>query len=160
MVNNPRFLWAPLNGSPGVRLRKNLGVNLQESNTKEGQHAGDENAARKFAEELGYLPLALERAAAFIIELRWSFDKYQERLRKLLDHRRVGATRYPASVAKTWNITLERLNPFGRTLLRLAAWFAPDAIPRGIFSANPTIFSESLDESIEDFDITIEEALR
>jgi hypothetical protein len=28
--------------------------------------------------------LLLEQAAAFIIELRWSFDKYRERLRKLL----------------------------------------------------------------------------
>ena len=92
---------------------------LQDRVAKEGQHAGDETAARKLAEELGFLPLALEQAAAFIIELRWSFDKYRERLRKLLDRHREGATRYPASVAKTWNITLERLNPLARALLRL-----------------------------------------
>jgi hypothetical protein len=53
---------------------------LQDRVAKEGQHAGDENAARKLAEELGFLPLALEQAAAFVIELRWSFDKYRERL--------------------------------------------------------------------------------
>jgi hypothetical protein len=117
---------------------------LQDRVVKEGQHAGDETAARKLAEELGILPLALEQAAAFIIELHWSFDKYRERLRKLLDRHREGATRYPASVAKTWNITLERLNPLARTLLRLAAWFGPDAMPRGILSADPTILSEGL----------------
>ena len=110
-------------------------------------------------QELGFLPLALEQAAAFIIELRWSFDKYRERLRKLLDRHREGATRYPASVAKTWNITLERLNPLARALLRFAAWFGPDAIPRGIFSADPAILSEGLGESIEDLDLAIEEAL-
>jgi tetratricopeptide (TPR) repeat protein len=62
-------------------------------------------------------------------------------------------------VAKTWNITLERLNPLGRALLRFAAWFGPDAMPRGIFSADPIILSEGLGESIEDLDLAIEEAL-
>ena len=132
---------------------------LQDRVAKEGQHAGDETAAQKLAEELGFLPLALEQAAAFVIELRWSFDKYRLRLRKLLDRHREGATRYPASVAKTWNITLERLNPLARALLRFAAWFGPDAMPRGIFSADPTIFLEGLGESIKDLDLAIEEAL-
>jgi tetratricopeptide (TPR) repeat protein len=62
-------------------------------------------------------------------------------------------------VAKTWNITLERLSLLARALLRLAACFAPDAMPRGIFSAVPTILSEGLGESIEDLDLAIEEAL-
>jgi hypothetical protein len=94
-----------------VFLPEDAACYLHDRVAKEGQHAGDETAARKLAEELGFLPLALEQAAAFMIELRWSFDKYRERLRKLLDRHREGATRYPASVAKTWNITLERLNP-------------------------------------------------
>jgi hypothetical protein len=130
---------------------------LQDRVAKEGQQAGDRNAARKLAEELGFLPLALEQAVAFIIELRWSFDKYRERLRKLLDRHREGATRYPASVGKTWNITLESLTPLARALLRLAAWFGPDDIPRGIFSVDLTILSEGLGESVED--LAIEEAL-
>jgi tetratricopeptide (TPR) repeat protein len=132
---------------------------LQDRVAKEGQDAGDETAVRKLAEDLGFLPLALEQAAAFIIELRWSFDKYRERLPKLLDRQREGATRYPASVAKTWDITLERPNPLARALLRFAAWFGPDAIPRDIFSADPAILSEALGESIEDLDLAIEEAL-
>jgi TIR domain/NB-ARC domain len=140
-----------------VLLPEDAACYLQDRVAKEGQHAGDETAARKLAEELGFLPLALEQAAAFIIELRWSFDKYRERLRKLLDRHREGATRYPASVAKTWNITLERLNPLARALLRFAAWFGSDAMPRGIFSADSTILSEGLGESIED--LAIEEAL-
>jgi hypothetical protein len=89
----------------------------------------------------------------------WSFDKYRDRLRKLLDRHGEGTTRYQASVAKTWNITLEGLNPLARALLRFAAWFGPDAIPRDIFSVGPTILSEGLGESIEDLDLAIEEAL-
>jgi NB-ARC domain len=69
------------------------------------------------------------------------------------------AARYPASVAKTWDITLERLNPLARALLRFATWFGPDAIPRGIFSADPTTLPEGLGESVEDLDLAIEEAL-
>lgn len=67
-----------------VLLPEDAACYLQDRVAKEGQHAGDETAARTLAEELGFLPLALEQAAAFIIELRWSFDKYRERLRKLL----------------------------------------------------------------------------
>jgi hypothetical protein len=49
----------------------------------ERQHeAGDETAARNLAEELGRLPLALEQAAAFLIEVRWGFDQYREQLRE------------------------------------------------------------------------------
>ena len=39
------------------------------------------------------------------------------------------------------------------------AWFGPDAMHRGIFSADPIILSEGLGESIEDLDLAIEEAL-
>jgi hypothetical protein len=60
-------------------------------------------------------------------------------------------------VGKTWNITLESLTPLARALLRLAAWFGPDDIPRGIFSVDLTILSEGLGESVED--LAIEEAL-
>jgi hypothetical protein len=73
---------------------------------KEGYDAGDETAARQLAEALGCLPLALEQAAAFLIELRWSFDTYREYLRsarpELLSYQVEGGTLYPASVAKTW----------------------------------------------------------
>jgi hypothetical protein len=115
---------------------------------KAGHLAGDETSARALAKELGYLPLALEQAAAFLIELRWTFDQCRAQFRSarpdLLDVCREGATRYPASVAKTWSMTLERLSPLARILLRLVAWLAPDAIPRGIFCADHRILSEAL----------------
>jgi tetratricopeptide (TPR) repeat protein len=121
---------------------------LQHRVAKEGQHAGDETAARRLAEELGFLPLALEQAAAFIIEVHWSFDKYCEHFSKarpeLLSYEVEGATRYANSVAKTWSISLERLSPLSRALLRLTAWFATEAIPRRIFTADKAFLSKAL----------------
>jgi hypothetical protein len=130
----------------------------------ERQHeAGDETTARKLAEELGYLPLALEQAASFIVEMRWSFAKYQEQFRdarlELLSERGEGGTRYPASVAKTWSITVEQLGPLARALLRIAAWFAPDAIPCEIFSADKEVLSEVLSEQAIVSNLAIEKAL-
>jgi hypothetical protein len=121
---------------------------LQARVAKEGHHAGDETAARKLAEELGFLPLALEQAASFVIETHFSFDQYQEYLHtarpELLNYKAEGATAYPTSVAKTWSITLERLSALARALLRLAAWFAPEAVPRGIFRAGEALLAEAL----------------
>jgi hypothetical protein len=137
---------------------------LQNRVGKEGHHADDDTAARKLAEELGNLPLALEQAGAFLIELRWSFDQYREQLRaarpELLGYQAEGGTLYPASVAKTWSITLERLSPLARTLLRLAAWLAPDDIPRSIFRADRYILFEALfGKNVTISDLTVEKAL-
>jgi hypothetical protein len=52
----------------------------------------------------------------------------------------------PASVAKTWSFTRHRLSPLARAILGIAAWFAPDAIPRGVFAADRSAFSEALVE--------------
>jgi tetratricopeptide (TPR) repeat protein len=130
---------------------------------KEGQHAGNKIAALKLAKELGCLPLALEQAAAFIIELRWSFDQYLQYFAnarsELLNYRVEGGTRYPASVAKTWSITLERLSPLARSLLRIAAWLVPDDIPRSIFRADHCVLSEALDENVTISDLAVDKAL-
>jgi tetratricopeptide (TPR) repeat protein len=134
--------------------------------SKEGlrHYVGGERGARLLALELGNLPLALEQAAGFIIELGWTFDKFREQLGKtrseLLNEQSEGGTRYPASIAKTWNITLDRLSPLARSLLRIAAWFAPDNIPGEIFSADKGVFLEALEESVDFSDLSIVKALR
>ena len=61
-----------------------LHVTSRIGSPKKATKPATKTTARKLAEELGYLPLALEQATAFIIALRWSFEKYRERLRKLL----------------------------------------------------------------------------
>jgi hypothetical protein len=131
----------------------------------ERQHeAGDEAAARKLAEELGNLPLALEQAASFLVEVRWDFGRYRERFREarpeLLSYEAEGATRYSASVAKTWSISLDQLTPLARGLLRIAAWWpATDAMPRGVFAAGRNVLSEALGGHVELSDIAIARAL-
>jgi len=137
---------------------------LQDRVAKEGHRAGDETAARSLALELGNLPLALEQAAAFIIEMRWSFDRYRQQLRdgrrELLGEHREGGTRYAASVAETWSISLDQLTPLARALLRIAAWwFATDAIPRGVFAADREVLSEALGDQATVSDLAIDKAL-
>jgi tetratricopeptide (TPR) repeat protein len=126
-------------------------------------NAGGDPTARGLAQELGHLPLALEQAASFIVEMRWSYMKYQDQFRdarlEILSEGREGGTHYPTSVAKTWSITLEELGPLARALLRIAAWFAPDAIPREIFSANKEVLLEVLTKETTISDLAIEKAL-
>jgi tetratricopeptide (TPR) repeat protein len=129
---------------------------------KDGHHAGDEAAARSLANDLGSLPLALEQAAAAIIEMRWSFDQYRQRLgnarSELLGERRERTSAYSASVPETWRITIDEVSALARDLLKVAAWFAPDAIPRGIFSADPSIASE-LGDRVDSSEPFIDRAL-
>jgi hypothetical protein len=130
---------------------------------KEYHSAGREASAQSLAHELGCLPLALEQAASFIVEMRWSFAKYQEQFRDarpdLLSEHREGGTRYLASVAKTWSITLDQLSLLARSLLRIAAWFAADAIPRSIFSADHNVLAEASSEEVTLSNLAIEKAL-
>jgi hypothetical protein len=129
---------------------------------KEGHPAGDETAAQKLAGELGYLPLALEQAASFLIDLRRSFDQYREHFGEarpeLLNFQAEGGT-YPASIAKTWGITLDRLCPLARALLRLAAWLAPDDILRGILCADHHVLAEVLGKEVTVSDFAVDKAL-
>jgi tetratricopeptide (TPR) repeat protein len=130
---------------------------------KENHKAGSEADAKLLAEELGNLPLALEQATAFIIEARWSFSRYREQFGKarpeLLSYEIEDGIEHPASVAKTWSITLVKLSLLARTLLRIAAWFAPDLIPRGIFLANGGVLSEALGQESVISHLAIDKAL-
>ena len=97
----------------------------------------DEEAAEKLAKELGYLPLALEQAAAYIANNQCSLAEYieeweneRQKVLKWYDERLMN---YPVSVAVTWQRTFDELKPSARTLLRLAAFLAPEMIPAAMF---------------------------
>jgi tetratricopeptide (TPR) repeat protein len=106
-----------------------------------GLAPNDENrdAANQLAEELGYLPLALEQAAAYITRTRCTLQQYRElyahHRRELLERGALGSTQYPASVATTWHTTVARLSPLAQDVLRLTAFLAPDSIPRELIAA-------------------------
>ena len=94
----------------------------------------DSQAATELAAELGGLPLALEQAAAYMQAAGESLAGYLalflRRRPDLLD--RGQPTGYPGTVATTWALAfarLERSAPGAAGLLRLLAFYAPEAVP-------------------------------
>jgi tetratricopeptide (TPR) repeat protein len=89
---------------------------------------------------LGYLPLAVEQAAAFCAETDTAPRAYLDLL-----------ARYPAdlyasaaeggdasrTMARIWHLSLDRMadEPITGQILRILAWYAPDAIPRSLLAS-------------------------
>ncbi|WP_344406665.1 FxSxx-COOH system tetratricopeptide repeat protein [Streptomyces longisporus] len=115
--------------------------------TRIATHAGprDLDGASELCAELGHLPLAVEQAAAYLAQNPLTPRAYLA----LLDEYPAemygdGAvvTPHEHTIAKIWNVTLDRitaLQPQAADLLRLLAWYAPDQIPVTILDglANP-----------------------
>ena len=108
--------------------------------TRTGRTAeGPERAAcDDLARELGYLPLALEQAAAYIAvpgagqNFAGYLRLYREATEELLACGALGSTEYPDPVITTWQATVAKLSPESRALLRLCAWYADTPIPRAL----------------------------
>ncbi|MFF5075812.1 tetratricopeptide repeat protein [Actinoplanes sp. NPDC000266] len=103
----------------------------------------DRPTAAELAEELGYLPLALQQAAGYLQQTRTPIATYLDWLRsqpeQVLNAIAVGA-RAERAVAQVWLVTLDRLQqrwPTATELLRLLACFAPDDVPRAYLVDEP-----------------------
>jgi hypothetical protein len=102
--------------------------------------SGDQLAAARVAEALGFLPLALEQAGAYVAETRIGLAAYLERLRRfpvLVLVKGRPRDRDPAdTVASTWQVSLERIQPVAgaEALLEVCAFLAPEDIPRELFA--------------------------
>jgi hypothetical protein len=87
--------------------------------------------AKKLAAALGHLPLALDHAGAYCRLTASSFDDYRERI----DARIAGAPKaaaYPASIAATFSLAIEKASAehaATEALLGFFAWLAPQHIP-------------------------------
>ena len=111
-------------------------------------HLTDEQA-RRIAEALGDLPLAMVQAAAHLADTATGVEDYlallAERTTELLTQ---GASAtYPISLAASVQITLDRLNaqsPAALQLLTLAAYLAPEPIPLALFTAHPAQLPDPL----------------
>jgi Tetratricopeptide repeat len=100
-----------------------------------GPARGTNGAAGELCAELGFLPLAIEQAGAYLAQAGATPREYLDLL-----------ARYPAAIyqaaaeggdaartiARIWHVTLDRLadGPLAGQVLRILAWYAPDGIPR------------------------------
>jgi Tetratricopeptide repeat len=94
----------------------------------------DREAAAELTAELGGLPLALAQAAAYIAATGQSLASYLTlfRQRRLELLSRGEPTGYGKTVATTWELAFKRVqqtSPSAAGLLRLLAFYAPDAVP-------------------------------
>ncbi|WP_167502977.1 tetratricopeptide repeat protein, partial [Streptomyces malaysiensis] len=97
-------------------------------------------AAQELADELGYLPLALEQAGAYIRRTRNTYSGYLYRLRthtaRMLNTPGNGDP-HSITIARTWRVTLDTIaerDPLAVHLLRVMAWLAPHDIPRDLLN--------------------------
>jgi tetratricopeptide (TPR) repeat protein len=114
----------------------------------------DPETARRLAETLGYLPLALEQASAYIAHHQMSLSAYleewQREREKVLRWYNADVMQYPASLAVTWQKTFEKLSPTAATILRLSAYLAPEPIPEEMFEHGASIVEESVQAFCEE----------
>ena len=108
-------VWTPAEGSD--YLQKRTG-------------ADDQHTALKLAELLGFLPLALEQAAAYIEEagigLHGYLTLWERHQTRLLEDRGLGDRE--RTVATIWEISfkrVERVSPGAVALLQLCAFMSP-----------------------------------
>ncbi|MGW6505943.1 NB-ARC domain-containing protein, partial [Nonomuraea angiospora] len=110
----------------------------------------DDGEAADLCRELGYLPLAVEQAAAYLHQTRLTPARYLEFLRDnpavMYDQTARGSDAM-RTIARIWRITLDSLadTPLAGHLLRTLAWWAPEAIPRTLLDpANPAKVTTAL----------------
>lgn len=115
---------------------------------KRGKTA-EESAASVVAEKLGYLPLALEQAGAYVDETQTSLEAYTGLL--VTSRQQLLALGQPnwygETVATTWTVSIRRAceeQPQARDLLGLFACLAPDDIPRRLVHEHAEVLSDSL----------------
>ncbi|MFI7633921.1 FxSxx-COOH system tetratricopeptide repeat protein [Nonomuraea sp. NPDC049400] len=100
--------------------------------------------ALRVAEALGYLPLAIAQAAAWLRETGQPASDYVELLQSqaavVLSANQ--AADYPSPVAATWNVSLSQLkerSPAAERLLQLCAFFSPDPISLSLLYSKETM---------------------
>jgi hypothetical protein len=102
--------------------------------------SNDQASAAEVAELLGWLPLALEQAGAYVRETRIPLRAFLERLRRypaLTMAKGRPRGRGPAdTVATTWQVSIEQVRPIpgAVALLEVCAFLGPEEIPRELFA--------------------------
>lgn len=116
----------------------------------------DEQAAATVAELLGWLPLALEQAGAYVRETRLPLTGYLDRLRQfpaITLTKGSPRDRNPAdTVATTWQVSLERVQPIpgAVALLEVYAFLGPEEMPRDLLTQQLSAAVEEFTELADD----------
>lgn len=116
---------------------------------------GAEADAFALAKALGYLPLALEQAAAYMEQTGQSASGYialyESRFSRLATEGKPSS--YPQTILTTWDISLaeaRRSCPVSADLLRLLAFLAPDDVPRSLLLGRAASLPRALSRALDD----------
>lgn len=108
-----------------------LGPNRRLRASEDERRIGE---ARRLADALGYLPIAIEHAAAYLNEVGESVDYYltrfAENAHRLLSEQ---LPDLPASVSATWRMSTALLTADAQHLFNLCAFFSPEPIAVELF---------------------------
>ena len=92
------------------------------------------DGAAELCAELGFLPLAIEQAGAYLAQAGATPREYLGLLARYpaAMYQAAAAGDAARTIAAIWRVTVDRLagDPLAGQLLRILAWYAPDAIPR------------------------------
>ncbi|PUB72155.1 MAG: hypothetical protein DBP03_18505 [gamma proteobacterium symbiont of Ctena orbiculata] len=97
----------------------------------------DADGAARLAEDLGYLPLALEQARSYCWRTHLDFEQYRTRLPELIK-KMPRQARYPEPVFATFDLALAQASasePAAEPLMLALSFLAPDAIPMSLVAA-------------------------
>ena len=128
----------------------------------------ERKAATELAKQLGYLPLALEQASAYITAKQVRFQDYLASYRvqhlRLLNKSLPRIGDYPESVATTWIINFQEIEkaPGSADLLRLSAFLDADHIPLELIAKGATLLGPTLSDilsAVTDDPVVINEVL-
>lgn len=109
----------------------------------------DREAAKVLAKRLGFLPLALAQAAAYIVATGCSTGDYvtmlEGRSAEMLQDSGHTAARYKRTIAETWGASFEKIEERSSDaveLLKLMAFLGPDEVPISLFTGGEKCFSD------------------
>ena len=115
-----------------------------------GQHgAAEEEAAGLIAAELGFLPLALDQVAAYVIQQRVTLPAYLDSLRRHRARMHAAGVGAQQTIARLWDLhitVIHTRSPVAARMLGVLARYAPDAIPRAMLGGDAP--REDTDEAL------------
>jgi len=129
-------------------------ISFLESRTGIANQSDQTENAAKIANRLGYLPLALEQAAAYIVAGEITYAEYLLLLEKYklktLDDAE-GVMDYSKTLTETMNISIDKIDlEAAQQLLYLCAYMAPENIYEKLFSEGAGLLPLPLKEALQD----------